>query len=557
AKKQRSKIIREIESLKKGNSGKTEEEQLSKLESGLAEFRLRFVYTISQDPRFTFEQDAEEVMWKLHTFVNQAYRDLIYGNLKGQQHVVTKRKVEKLYNNYLKTALLFYKGYFQRLEALHGMPQIPRINRLLELQAPAVDESQSATIPADAVEKSFHATLLHLGDISRWRNKARPRPDGLKTAVLFYELANDLKPTHGAAHHQLGILEDDNHLHIVYHLYRARAIETPHPNAAANLEQEFKKLLQPSTPSKRSGPPDPNEAFANWFTKLHARLYKGDDFPPELEEEVLHRLDITLKKPGSLPLILKMVLVNIAAYWVAKSKIEKEWSLKASASCQFILRLNVRWILAISRLLLSELEEFVKTAPPAQDESTKRGTTSDGSQEFSAFTETALPLARIYMAWLYIYRNDIVDYQQHLGSYVFDMYRALAQTLTVVAKEFTGNTMAPSPYLLVEDEVALGMKPFDDPGLPAMCRLQHESDKGTLKIHWEDSGNPKSSSEQEMLSRIFDLMGCGLSLAFDERFPLSINTSTSQELGGAITVSYLEGGKPPMLAQGPVNDLQP
>lgn len=496
-------------------------------------------------------------MWKLHTFVNQTYRDLIYGNLKGQQHVVTRRKVEKLYNNYLKTALLFYKGYFQRLEALHGMPQIPRINRLLELNPPDVDESKSASIPVDAVEKSFHSTLLHLGDISRWRNKARPRPDGLKTAVLYYELANDLKPTQGAAHHQLGILEDDNHLNIVYHLYRARAIETPHPNAIPNLEQEFKKLLQPPKSAKRAGPLDPKEAFASWFTKLHARMYNGDQVSPELEEEVMHRFEIALKKPGELPVLLKMVLINVAAYWVAKSKIETKWSLKASASCQFILRLNVRWILSICRLLQSELEEFVKVAPPLEDEKSqvKEGEDAKDHQTSSAFTETVLPLARIYMAWLNIYRSDIVDYEEHLGTYVLDMHRALAQTLTTVAREFSNKAMAASPYLLAEDAVALGMKPFDDSKLPAMCRLQHESTKGNIKPHWEDSGLPKNSPEQEMMSRVHDLVGCGLSLAFDERFPLRIQTPVPGG-SGSVTVSYVEGGKLPVPVQDPTGDLR-
>lgn len=486
-------------------------------------------------------------MWRLHIFVNQAYRDLIYGTLKGQQHVVTKRKVEKLYNTYLKTALLFYKGYFQRLEALHGMPQIPRINRLLNLENASATKMQGVAIPAEAVENSFHATLLHLGDISRWKNKARPRPDGLKTTGLYYELANDLKPTDGAAHHQLGILGEDNHLQIVYHLYRARAIEVPHPNAVANLEQEFKKLLQPPAPSKRSGALDPSEAFANWFTKLHARLYKGDDFPPELEVEVMHQLDLTLKKQDALPMVLKMVLVNIAAYWVAKSKIDKEWSIKASASCQYILRLNVRWILVISRLLQSELEEFVKAAPPAdKSQFESDGKASADPEGFSVFTETALPLARIYTAWVYIYRADIVNYQQHLGPYVFEMYRALAQTLTTVARQFTGTSMAPSPYLLTEDVVALGMKPFDDPNLPAMCRLQHEADKNNLKPHLEDSGLSRNTARDEMLSRIYDLMGCGLSLGFDDQFPLSIHTSAAQGSSNMITISYVEGGKQPV-----------
>lgn len=123
-------------------------------------------------------------MWKLHIWVNMAYRTLLNDSLKGQQHVVTRRKVEKLYINYLNTAHAFYKSYFQRLQSLYGMPQIPRINSLLQLEAVKVDEAQSAMVPVGAVQKSFYATLLHLGDLARWRHKARPKPDGLTVALM-------------------------------------------------------------------------------------------------------------------------------------------------------------------------------------------------------------------------------------------------------------------------------------------------------------------------------------------------------------------------------------
>lgn len=483
-------------------------------------------------------------MWKLHLFVNNGYRDVIRGQLKGQQHVVTRRKVEKLYHNYLTTALLFYKGYFQRLQALHGMPQIPRINSLLQLEAPGIDETQSAQTPAGAVQKSFHATLIHLGDISRWRDKARSRPDGGKATVLFYELAHDLNPRSGIAHHQLGIMKEGNHLEMVYHLYRACAIESPHPNAIPNLEAEFRRLLQSTTPGRRSGPPDPDEAFSNWFTKLHARSYKGEQFSQELEEEVLHRLEIALKKPGALPVLLKMVLINMAAYLVAKDKIQKEYSLDASNSCELILRLNVRWILILLRLLQSELEEYVKAAPPTEAQSSggRNGTNTKASQQVNNFTETILPLARLYMAWLFIARDDIVKYQDHLGSYIFDMYRAVAQSLTMLAKEFTSQ-LPPSPYLLAEDVEALGMKPFDDAKLEPVCRIHHEFGQASFKPHWEDTGRPKNTPEQETLSRIYDLIACGFSLALDEHFPIGITSSSPQSSSEPITISYIEGGK--------------
>lgn len=346
----------------------------------------------------------------------------------------------------------------------------------------------------------------------------------------------------------MGIIftEENDHLLVVYHLYRSLAIESPHGNSIQNLEMEFRKLLQTTTLNKRSGPPDPNEAFSNWFVRLHARFYKGKEFSGqvELEKEVMHRLEIMLKKPGALPLTLKMVLINMAAYYVAKSKIEKDWSVDASASCQYILRLNIRWVLVLSRLLHSELQEFIKTAPPGEDDTHQNedAKTAKVVSKFSAFMENILPLIRIYMTWLYIYRADVVDYQDHLGPYVFDMYRALAQSLSLVAKVFSGEQMSASPYLLEEDVIALGMKPFADPSLPSVCRIHYLPEENTFKPHWEDCGLSKGTAEQEMRSRVFELMHVGFSFAFDERFPLAITTPAGDS-NEAIKISYVEGGK--------------
>lgn len=452
---------------------------------------------------------------------------------------MTRRRVERAWVTFLNTATGFYRTYFQRLQDLYGLPQIARVSRALQLDPPKVDEAQKVQIPPEALQKSFYSTLLHLGDISRWKVKAQSKSSGMKSAVLYYELAHDLNPTSGAAHHQLGILEDDNHLQIVYHLYRAAAVESPHPNAIQNLEQEFRKLSNLSQTSRRAGPADPHHAFADWFTKLHAYLYKGDEYPQELEEEVLHRLEIALKKPDTLNLILKMVLTNIAAYYIAKAKIQKQWSLKASSSCQFILRFNVRWIETLSRLLQSELRDFSKSALPASEQASRQDLEKEEQPErSSAFTDTILPLTRIYMAWLYIYRTDIVDYQDHLGTFVVDMFRVLASSLTVMANEFNKGITGPSKYLLAEDFEALGMKPFDEATLAPISSLHHVPETGCFKRHWEDSDLPRASLEQEMLSRVYDWMNYGFALALDERFPLSVSSAD-----GTISVQYAEGGK--------------
>lgn len=211
--------------------------------------------------------------------------------------------------------------------------------------------------------------------------------------------------------------------------------------------------------------------------------------------------------------------------------------------------MNVRWIVALSRLLQSELQEFSKAAAPAKDTGgTKHGESLKTAEKSSPFTENLLPLMRIYMAWLYIYRADIVKFQEHLEPHVFDMYRILAQTLTTLTKEFQGQQMVASPYLLPEDVVALGMKPFDDPGMASVCRLHLAFGKDTFKPHWEDTGLPRNEPDVELRARVYDLMNCGFSLSLDDTFPLAANPP-AEGSDGLITISYVEGGKAARPAQ--------
>lgn len=256
---------------------------------------------------------------------------------------------------------------------------------------------------------------------------------------------------------------------------------------------------------------------------------------------------------------LLLHIINIK-HFVAVSKLtcfSENWTLEASNSCQFILGLNVKWILILSRLLQSELQEFSKAAAPAEDNALSADDGAKPAVKFSAFTENILPLMRIYAAWLYIYRSDVVGYQEHLGSSVYDMYRNLAHALTAVAKEFKGVApMDTSPYLLPEDAVALGMKPFDDPAMATVCRLHLSLQSNTFKPHWEDSGIPRDSPELEMRSRVYDLMNCGFSLALDDYFPLTA-TLPADGSDEAITMSYVEGGKAPRNFQAGTVSPQP
>jgi protein SMG7 len=289
-------------------------------------FRAACVHTIFLDLQLAAAEKVDSSLWQLHAQVNTEYRKIL-SRLKNSQHVVVKRKLEKHYIGFLRTSQHFYKAYIQRLDARYEIRELHRVVQGINVEKMTIPDRIEHTPLAlrQIVLKSCHQTLIHLGDLARYRAQQQRKGAALEGALTCYLLAHDLIPTSGYAHHQMGIvqLDDKKHLDIIYHFYRAWAIQEPHPNARQNLESEFRSLLLPSAPSRRSGPLDPQEAFVNWFAKLHAHLYQGEAFTQhqELEDEVIHRLGLATKEKNSAETLLKMVLINIAAYYVANQRL--------------------------------------------------------------------------------------------------------------------------------------------------------------------------------------------------------------------------------------------
>jgi hypothetical protein len=249
----------------------------------------------------------------------------VLARLQGNDFVVLRRKLEKLYSNYLKTAQYFYRGYLQRVCARYDMKDLTRIARRAELEempVPDKDKVDAAASQLDSiVTASCHKTLIYLGDLARYRTLLRTKDRKWDGALSYYLLANELIPESGYGHHQCGVIhvENEDHLQVVYHLYRALACAQPHPNASTNLEREFRDLQKRKNITTK-------HALVTWFVKLHAFYYQGKEFTErkELESEVDHRLAVALKTGtgyGSDLDLLKLVLTNITAYVAAQDRI--------------------------------------------------------------------------------------------------------------------------------------------------------------------------------------------------------------------------------------------
>lgn len=174
--------------------------------------------------------------------------------------------------------------------------------------------------------QSCHSTLIRLGDLSRYRESELVSKDrNWGPAIGYYDLASVINPASGASQNQLAIiaLADGNHLRATYHLYRALSAQEPHPTAKGNLEIELRKIMSAWAKRELIRPEDagiPGRALTPWFLYLHAKCYKGTDFPEhdELESEVLSQLAVEIRERSLEGTLQKFCLINIAAEEFAK-----------------------------------------------------------------------------------------------------------------------------------------------------------------------------------------------------------------------------------------------
>lgn len=325
-------------------------------------FRLACVQTIYLDFEYAVAERTDQIMWLVHTSINNEYRKALVRlrhlaqnsdkqktdktanekrigdkdknkgekqtnpKQKGDKRNVERRKFGDKYLGFLHVAQEFYKGYVQRLSARYDIPELKRIAQGVE-----VDGSPSSDVVSPVpdsiyplVINSCHFTLICLGDLARYQVQSGLKKSSYKVALAYYSLAHDLKPDSGFPFHQMGMisLEEGKDLDILYYFYRSIATADPHPNVKQNLESQFKSYFQPDKNPPKKQARGPSDAFVTWFTKLHASFYRGETMAGsgELEREVLHRLDMASKNPDYSEVLFRMSLINMSSYFIATQK---------------------------------------------------------------------------------------------------------------------------------------------------------------------------------------------------------------------------------------------
>jgi hypothetical protein len=321
-------------------------------------------------------------------------------------------------------------------------------------------------------------TLIHLGDLSRWRyigNLDRSNNRGWNFAAGYYKLAQEVCPASGHPQHQLAMLalHDNKVFYTMHELYLSLCSKKPHPEASQNLErvlrkrldslnhQELIKIVQPKKGTVAVG------QLRTWFLKLHICFHQGVEFSAhdEMELEVLGRLSRALREGAELAsTLVHMAVISIAAETVAyeKSQAGGTDSTKHAEASFFFLRHNVRTFLELLKHLHDQLEEHSREELATNQDSI-------GTGKIPPVSEPAMFAIRLYSLW---FTKNWMFLQQCMSSdqadprtahYIRELFTIFAPVLNLIFEQYPlGDVTATAEleYLLKEEEQTMGFLPL-------------------------------------------------------------------------------------------------
>ncbi|KAH7407086.1 hypothetical protein DE146DRAFT_418768 [Phaeosphaeria sp. MPI-PUGE-AT-0046c] len=542
----RAKAI-EHELYKRSDSGAA----CAELAAVLQEYRAACESLSAANFEYASAHETEQKLWAAHLKVNTAFRQEHKILKRAKDHVVELRKFQKNYLHFIKASQRFYRQHILNFDTqFDGIPELRKIAHKWKDESSKTSPRQR--IPAtlnDQVLRSCHETLIHLGDLSRYRETELVEKDKERNwgpAKGYYGLAAELYPDSGHAHNQLAVIsrEDGDHFRSVYHLYRSLASKLPYPQAQNNLETEFKRIIaawekgQLINNHKSSDGNNAGRALIAWFVRLHSRIYKGEEFAAhdELEGEVLSHLAIELKERPLDSILPKIILINLAAEHFATVQMQATTPPENIMRTYFMyLRLNVKTFFVLLQVLQPELERLSEA-----DDVTKNGDRATQlSDKITAVARRTLPGLRLYSTWFsrcwQVLNANIADTLTTVD--VQELWKAYAATLTLLASSFPVDQLPAEEYMLEEDTDTIGFQPLVSPNT---MKLWYSGE--SLKQKWTDL--ERNHPNVEMLMRVKDLLIDGLMLTQTADAPLDLDGSR---------FIYREEGLPSELLASPTN----
>jgi hypothetical protein len=421
--------------------------------------------------------------------------------------------------------------------------QYPTLARLRNIaQSIAASLPQASTSPpssattADNIPEELktviitlvYETLLHLGDLSRWRYVAHLGKTGeseWKAAALYYQLAYEVLPTSGFAKHQEAVLAlgDTKYFYALSHLYQSLCSQVQHPEASQNLDLLLRKRLNipmndliQAVKTRHGG--NAIATLRAWFLRLHVECYQGVEFSAheEMEAEILNRLSTALKDGTDVSsTVFHMVMISIGGEYVAVEKAQRQIDpVKNAQAYFFLLRHNVKLFRELLLHLYDKLEgQF-------------RESVSSSSQEpagkLPPVAETTLYSIRLYSLW-FAKNWEFLQRCMESGKPdaatagdIRDLWNILAAVLNAIYEQyplFDTVSTAEMDYLLKEEEGTMGFLPLHG-GSNIDVWMKDGKSKNVLR---KEKSN--EDQEHEHLIRLRDIFTRGIIIAQD---PVSV-----------------------------------
>jgi hypothetical protein len=396
----------------------------------------------------------------------------------------------------------------------------------------SVDASTTDNIPEElksVIITLVYETLLHLGDLSRWRYVAHLSKTGeseWKAAALYYQLAYEVLPTSGFAKHQEAVLAlgDTKYFYALSHLYQSLCSQVQHPEASQNLDLLLRKRLNipmndliHAVKTRHGG--NSVATLRAWFLRLHVECYQGVQFSAhdEMEAEILNRLSTALKDGTDVSsTVFHMVMISIGGEYVAVEKAQRKLDADKNAQAYFfLLRHNVKLFRELLVHLYDKLEsQFRENVMPSSQEP---------AGKLPPVAETTLYSIRLYSLW--ITKNwpllqkcmETGRPDAAMASDIRDLWNILAAVLNAIYEQYplydTVST-GEMDYLLKEEEGTMGFMPLHGEG---NTDVWYKDGKSKIVSRREKS---HEDQEQEHLVRLRDIFTRGAQIAQDPVSPL-------------------------------------
>lgn len=470
-------------------------------------------------------KDVENRLWAGHLKVHKLFKDQL-ASLRSQENrkkTVERRKAEKLYMDFIKSAQRFYRGHIQRVcSHFQGIPEINAVARKMHLDTTSAD----ALVQLDMDQRqqlveSCYKALIQCGDLSRYREvELGHKERNWGPAKGYYECAAELDPSSGHTFNQLSVMArvDEDRFRTLYYIYRGLAMPKRVLDIKRNLTSEFKKLNKPFLPAKLDTKLGYSEAP---FLRLHARSYADDTFSEfqAQTDDFLPKLSTIIASQPCNASLRKLCIINIAATKHALETARDPLQGDANSAAEAWIRLQSLNLGVFDVLLHLLMEELLVI------------TTSIGGRlldvpasiaRLTPVCRRVLPCLRLYSAWL-LSDLGVIHKTAATGDTLKlqDFWSRYADCLSYLSELFPLAEILDVPYLLEEEQDTVHFTPFNE----RARRFLHYDDQGGLKptrdqcnaLLVADAQRP----DMEMLFRIKGLLKIGAHLV---RHPVSWTT---------------------------------